>query len=117
MIPPGSRYEESEQHFTDKHLYDRYGYPVLESRNNVPKFILSSQNTTYLVTTLPLPPPPPMEYVVKGEQPGKGWVEHMSLLAFKFLDDSTKWWEIAQVNPQVWYPLDMVLGTSIRIPT
>ena len=27
-------------------------------------------------------------------------------MAFKFMGDSTRWWEIAEVNPQIWYPLD-----------
>ena len=117
MIAPGSRYEESDQQFTDKHLYDKYGYPMLENRDNVPRFLLQSQNTTYLLITLPLPPPPPVEYVVKGEEPGKGWAEHFPFLAFKFMDDSTRWWEIAEVNPQVWYPLDLTAGDFLRIPT
>ena len=110
MIAPGSRYEEAEQQFTEKHLYDRYGYPMLENRDNVPRFMLQRQNTTYLLVTLPLPPPPPVEYLAKD-------TEHFPFIAFKFMDDSTRWWEIAEVNPDIWYPLDLTAGDFLRIPS
>jgi prophage DNA circulation protein len=41
----------------------------------------------------------------------------MPLLAYKFMEDSTRWWEIAEVNPQLWYPLDMSAGSYIKIPS
>jgi hypothetical protein len=41
----------------------------------------------------------------------------MPFLAFKFMEDSTQWWRIAEVNTPVWYPLDLPPGSYIRIPS
>ena len=73
------------------------------------RFDLQNREATYRVTTLPLPPPPPAEYYVKES-------EHMPFLAFKFMEDSTQWWRIAEVNVPDLVPLDMPAGTYIRMP-
>lgn len=111
MIPPGSRYEEADRAWADSHIYSVYETPRLEDA--VPptlRFMTTSREATYRVTTLPLPPPPPAEYYVKDR-------EHMPFLAFKFMEDSTQWWRIAEVNTPVWYPLEMPMGTYIRVPS
>jgi hypothetical protein len=111
MIPPGSRYEGADRSWVVSHVYDVYENPRLEEV--VPptlRFEVRNREATYLITTLPLPPPPPAEYYVKQ-------TENMPFLAFKFMEDSTQWWRIAEVNVPVWYPLDMPAGTYIRIPS
>jgi hypothetical protein len=37
-------------------------------------------------------------------------------MAFKLFGDPSQWWRIADVNPQIEFPLDMVSGMEIRIP-
>lgn len=38
------------------------------------------------------------------------------LLASKFLGDPTRYWEIADINPQVEWPDRIPTGTTLRIP-
>ncbi len=110
MIPTGSRYEDAERHFVTQHFYDTFGHPLLEEQDGKIRFVQSSVECTYLLNTLPLPPPPPAEYFVKD-------TEHPAMLGFKFLSDSTLWWQVAEVNPHIWYPLDMKPGDYMRVPT
>lgn len=111
MIPSGSRYEQSDKGFANAHSYDIYENSRFED-STPPNLVFKtfSREATYLVTTLPLPPPPPAEYYAR-----EG--EHMPMLAFKFLEDSTLWWRIAEVNPDIWYPLDINAGTYLRLPS
>lgn len=37
-------------------------------------------------------------------------------MAFKLFGDPTQWWRIADVNPQIAFPLDIAPGMEIRIP-
>lgn len=37
-------------------------------------------------------------------------------IAARLLGDDRRWWEIADINPQVKYPEDLVVGGIIRIP-
>lgn len=39
------------------------------------------------------------------------------LLAARFLNDPERYWEIADINPQVQWPDSIPVGTTIRIPT
>ena len=109
-IQPGSRYEEAERFFVIRHSYDEWGHPLLEEQDGNIRFVLTPIEATYIINTLPQPPRPPAEYYAKED-------EHMPLLAFKFMDDSTRWWEIAEVNPTIWYPLDMMPGSYLRVPS
>lgn len=108
-IAPGSRYEDADKQFTTQHFYDVYGHPLLENQDGTLRFVTAAVEATYLMHTLPLPPPPPAEYFAKE-------TEHMAFLAYKFMQDSTRWWEIAEANPDVWYPLDMKMGQYLRVP-
>jgi len=111
VIPQGSRYEQAERLFVPSHVYDEWETPVYEDAT--PPMLqhhISRRDATYLVTTLPLPPEPPAEYFAKD-------LEHFPFLGFKFLEDSTAWWRIAEVNMGVWYPLDLIQGTYMRIPS
>lgn len=38
-------------------------------------------------------------------------------LAAAYFNDSRLWWKIADVNPEVFYPENLVSGTLVRIPT
>jgi len=109
-IHPNSRYIDSEQHSAVRHYYDQFGRPLIEDQSGNLRYIYTSATATYLLNTLPLPPPPPAEYYVKED-------EHMPFLAYKFMENSARWWEIAEVNPKVWYPLDMKMGDYVRIPS
>ena len=109
-VLPGSRYEEAERHNVVQHFYDVYGHPLLEDQDGNLRFVHESVQALYLLNTLPMPPPPPAEYYAKED-------EHFPFLAYKFMDDSTRWWEIAEVNPKIWYPLDLMMGDYIRVPS
>lgn len=37
-------------------------------------------------------------------------------LAARMYNDGTKYWRIAQINPQVYFPGDIPTGTVLRIP-
>lgn len=37
-------------------------------------------------------------------------------LSIKFLNDQSRYWEIADINPQVQWPDQIPVGTLIRIP-
>jgi nucleoid-associated protein YgaU len=39
-----------------------------------------------------------------------------ALLASQFLGDSTRYWEIADINPQIEWPDRIPAGTVLRIP-
>lgn len=111
MIPPGSRYQDAEHHFTKAHIYSQWGYPLLQQAENMINLQvrLVTRDTLYLVTTVPDTAPPPQEYFAKD-------TENMQFLGYKFLDDPKRWHEIAAVNPGVWYPLDLQAGDYLRIP-
>jgi len=110
-ISPGSRYEDADRSWVACHLYDVFENSRLEDATPPTlRFEIANHEATYRFLTLPLPPPPPAEYYVKE-------TEHMPFLAFKFLEDSTQWWRIAEANVPVWYPLDLPMGTYVRIPT
>lgn len=111
MIIPGSRYDDADLAWATAHVYDVYENIRLEDVQPPSlRMETRTRETSYRFISLPLPPPPPAEYYVKED-------EHMPLLAFKFLEDSTQWWRIAESNTPVWYPLDMPPGSYIRIPS
>ena len=109
MISPGSRYEIADRLFTLCHVYDKYSIVVLEG--DVPNTTIKtvSRNTTYMPLLQPALPQT-VEYYAKE-------TEGMQFLSYKFMGDSRQWHEIAGVNPEIWYPLDMLPGDYIRIPT
>jgi len=111
MITQGSRYEQADKAFSQAHVYDSYENTTYEDATPPtlrPKVV--NRDTTYLVTTLPLPPNPPAEYYAKDR-------ETLPYLGFKFMEDSRDWWRIAEVNTGIWYPLDIKQGTYLRIPS
>jgi hypothetical protein len=109
-VQVGSRYEDAERNSVVQHFYDEWGHPLLEDQDGHVRFYRTSTQSLYILNTLPAPLPPPAEYYAKQD-------ENMPFIAFKFMDDSLRWWEIAEVNPQIWYPLDLLPGSYIRIPS
>lgn len=110
-IAPGSRYEEADRIFTTQHFYDVYGHPLVEEQDGKIRFVTNSVETAYLITTQVIPPSTPVDYYAKD-------TENLPFLGYKFFNDATRWWEIAEVNPDVWYPLDLKPGGGqfLRIP-
>lgn len=112
VIPPGSRYEDAEHQFTECHRYNEFGFPFLEGTAPNLKIVVASQEATYRLNVQSFGGAAAsslQEYFVKdGENPQ--W------LAFKFLRDASSWWMVAEVNPQIWYPLDMTMGDYIHVP-
>ena len=109
MIPTGSRYEEGERLWTDSYLYDKYQGPRYEGEVAYRRRLTERREAVYLSHTLPLPELPRGEYFAKD-------TEDMPFIAFKFLEDATNWWVLAEINPQVWYPLDIKIADLLRIP-
>jgi hypothetical protein len=115
MIPAGSRYEDAEHQFTLAHLYSEWGFPLVESDEGTVdmRIRVTSRDTLYRVTTISPPDTQPyqapFEYYAKED-------EDWQFLAYKFTGDARRWWELADANQTVWYPLDLKMGDYIRIP-
>lgn len=47
------------------------------------------------------------------------WLEEdrIDLIAKKFLGDASLWWRIMDFNPEVLNPMDIPVGTTLRIPS
>ena len=43
--------------------------------------------------------------------------DRMDKLAFELYGQSELWWKIADANPEVFYPGNLVVGSIIRIPS
>jgi hypothetical protein len=43
--------------------------------------------------------------------------DRLDLIAQRMWGVPDYWWKIADVNPEVWYPDDLVIGSNIRIPS
>lgn len=73
--------------------------------------VLNSDGVTY-PTIYYSAPSPPIRYlhykVVLGDR--------LDNLANKFFNDPTLWWFIAQANPEIFYPDQLLPGSIIRIP-
>jgi len=92
------------------HIYDEFNYPLVDQDGSHLWRHIETRETTYMVTALPLPDPPPQEYYAKDG-------ESFQFIAYKFIKNPTLWWQIAEANPQVWYPLDLHMGSYIHVPS
>ena len=104
-----SRYQDAERYAADAHMYDSRGRVLVEKTATTYKPLVGSRQVLAMYHTLPLPPPPPTEYFAKE-------YEDFQFLAWKFVQNPAKWWELAEVNVDVWYPLDMRPGQRLHIP-
>lgn len=43
--------------------------------------------------------------------------DNMAQYAYRAYRDPERWWVIADANPQAFYPLDLIPGMPLRIPT
>jgi hypothetical protein len=113
MIPAGSRYEQAQREFTAAHLYSEWGFPLLEGEGIDLRVRIATRDTLYRVTTISAPDTQPyqapFEYYAKED-------EDFQFLAYKFTGDARRWWELADANQAVWYPLDLRMGDYIRVP-
>ena len=109
MISSDSRYQDAVKTFATAHVYDEYGRTVLNSDGGVTQMRTVTQEATYRLTIPNTDPPPPLEYHIKDG-------ETLQYIAWKTMRNSGAWWQLAEANPQVWYPLDLPLGTRVRVP-
>jgi nucleoid-associated protein YgaU len=42
--------------------------------------------------------------------------DRLDLISTRIYGTPVFWWRIADANPEVWYPQDLVVGSLIRIP-
>lgn len=108
MITPGSRYEQADRAFTAAHIYNEYGYPYLEGEAPNLKIKIDRREATYLLG-IQGNQGPALTYYVKQDE-GIQW------LGYKFTGDASRWWELAALNAQVWYPLDLQMADYILVP-
>lgn len=45
-----------------------------------------------------------------------GYGDRLDQIAARLYGDPTRWWEIAEVNPEIAYPGKLPVGAVIRIP-
>jgi hypothetical protein len=111
MIPPGSRYEVADRQATLSHSYSTRGFPLLSG--DAGKTSLHTRTdlreALYRVTTEPDVLGATVTYYVKES-------ENLPYLGFKILDDPNQWHVLAEMNPHIWYPLDIQPGDFLRLP-
>jgi hypothetical protein len=123
MITSDSRYADAAHENALTHLYDALGtpetvtvtdqaIPLAGSTTTLPlvgdTLTEISRDTTYLLTTVP-GSTLPRSYMAK-------MTDNMQLLAYQSLQDPTRWWVIADANPQLRYPFDLTTGDVIHLP-
>ena len=108
MIGPSSRYAQAVKRSSPTHRYEADGSVTVEDGTGEP--LVDYRETSYLLTVLPLPDPPEIQYMLKE-------TDNVNLLAHLVLKDPEKWWVVADANPQIRHPLDMKTGDIIYLPT
>lgn len=106
-ISQDSRYQEAAREFAACHTYSAERAPDINTTTGKP--LETVREASYLLTVLPFPDPPETQYMVKES-------DNIQSLAAQFLNDARKWWKIADINPQVRYPLDLKMADVIYIP-
>lgn len=110
-IPTGSRYEQAEHNVAFNHVYTERGFPYLAGEIGMTSLRVTvlAREALYRMTTEPDPVGTVQEYYAKE-------AENFQFLGFKILSDPRRWTELADLNPHVWYPLDMKPGQYMRVP-
>jgi hypothetical protein len=107
MITNDSRYTASAHEIAATHTYDDISRVEYDADNvNVPNSV--SRDTTYLLTT-GFASPPPKQYMVKE-------TDNIQLLSYRSQRDPTRWWVLANANPQIRHPFDLSMGDMIHLP-
>lgn len=111
MITAGSRYEASEHNFVLSHLYSKRGFPLVQGEEGLTSLKVSTalREALYRMQTEPDPAGETTNYYAKE-------FESFQFLGHKILSDPRRWWELADLNPQVWYPLDLKPGDVLTVP-
>lgn len=102
-----SRYASAAYENAVSHTYDSLGFSEKNEVNNK-KLNEVSRSTSYLLTTGQASVPP-RYYMAKV-------TDNMQILAYRVLQDPTRWWVIANGNPHIRYPLDLAMGDTIYLP-
>jgi nucleoid-associated protein YgaU len=110
VISSGSRYEVAERIFCKAHLYNEWGYPLLEGELGLTSLTLRLQAREALYVWVVSP-----RYLTNVSVFATQ-LDNMPFLAFRIYEDPKRWTDIAAANPQVWYPLDLKMGDQLRIP-
>lgn len=106
MIPSDSRYVDAERIFVSAPLYDKYGHPVMANRYSRQ---FENRETSYLVTIYFGATLPQQNYLAKED-------DDISVLAYRHLQDPRRWWIVADANPQIRHPFDLMMGDPMSIP-
>ena len=106
-ISPESRYQEADRQLVGCHTYS--AERATDQDTVTKKSAVATREATYLLTVLPFPEPPETQYMVKD-------TDDIQTLASQYLNDPRKWWEIADINPQIRYPLDLQMADVIYLP-
>jgi hypothetical protein len=79
---------------------------------NQPVLVLENSDGSYSPAVFgPTPTPPSsFSYYVVAEG------DRFDTLAYKFLGNVNYWWKIADANPEVFYPEQLMTGALLRIP-
>ena len=111
MISENSRYQEAAHEFTQSHSYDAAGRPRVYTDEGATKGDerVENRDTLYLIATQRSDLVPPRTYMYKS-------TDNIQFLAYKALQDSTKWWMVADANPQVRHPFDFRMGDIMHLP-
>jgi nucleoid-associated protein YgaU len=75
--------------------------------NNTSRYALDVSNQS--ASRIPASPTSYMTYVVKAR-------DSLESIAAAHLGSSHRYWEIADINPQIKFPLDLPIGTLLRLP-
>ena len=112
-IDPNSRYSRGEQLSAPSYSYGADGtkkYLTDDKGNPTDVLQVDHRNGVYLLTTLPLPESPQIQIMARE-------TDNITLLAHDSLRDPTKWWVVADANPQIRHPLDLKTGDVVLLPT
>lgn len=107
MITPDSRYANADQQFAYSHSYNSIGHPEVDLNNHV---VIHNRETAYLLVTDISPNLPPALKIVYSQ-------DNIANLAYEALQDPTKWWVVADANPEQRYPMDLITGSTVRMPS
>ncbi len=107
MITNDSRYMDAAHEIAVTHTYDDLSRVEYNS-DNTSVFNDVSRDTTYLLTT-GFSISPPKQYMVKE-------TDNIQFLSYKSQRDPTRWWVLANANPQIRHPFDLSMGDMIHLP-
>jgi hypothetical protein len=107
MISNDSRYIDAAHETATAHTYDDLGRVEYNADDTLVTNDVS-RDTTYLLTT-GFASPPPKQYMVKE-------TDNIQLLAYRSQRDPTRWWVLANANPQIRHPFDFSMGDMIHLP-